>query len=203
MRVNARLSAADHATLAGIHRDLHRHDPTAASPVASFTEGPAPPARRLARPEGHPMTARVIRAELSGDGRIDVDGETLRHRTPILHACRVLLAKGYPPETELRCFRGQTPCMVVRHIGKAAGVDLVSCSTPGARRPSWWPWRSPTAFASPRPPPACPGLAPLFGRLVGGISVPVPVCRHPDGTRRESVQRSVRAVGYRVAPAPC
>jgi len=65
-----------------------------------------------------------IRAELSGDDIAEACGYRVRSSSPVLAICRDLLDAGCFPWEPLEAWRGPVPCLRIRSIGEAAGLEV-------------------------------------------------------------------------------
>jgi hypothetical protein len=74
---------------------------------------------------GAPPAPQVfIRAELTGCNTCTALGIRVRAAAPVLAICRALLAAGHDPHKQLRVYRGDVLCLIVRSIGEGAGLTV-------------------------------------------------------------------------------
>jgi hypothetical protein len=74
---------------------------------------------------GASPAARVfIRAELTACNTCTALGISVRAAAPVLAICRALLAAGHDPHKQLRVYRGDVLCLIVRSIGEGAGLTV-------------------------------------------------------------------------------
>jgi hypothetical protein len=77
----------------------------------------------------------MIQAQLSGDDTCTALGITVRSSSPVLALCRKLVEAGHDPATPLEAYRGDTLCLRVRSIGRAAKLEVNSEGTGFRPRP--------------------------------------------------------------------
>jgi hypothetical protein len=70
-----------------------------------------------------------ILGELSSDNWCRIGTVTATGKTPVLAACRALLAQGVNPDTAVEIYRGATLALRVRSIGEAAALEMNSKGT--------------------------------------------------------------------------
>jgi hypothetical protein len=74
---------------------------------------------------GASPAARVfIRAELTGCKSCTALGISVCAAAPVLAICRSLIAAGHDPHKQLRVYRGDVLCLIVRSIGEGAGLTV-------------------------------------------------------------------------------
>jgi hypothetical protein len=75
------------------------------------------------------VSPQAIRAELAGSDSCNVLGITTNSSSPVLALCRKLVQAGYDPSTPLEVYRGETLCLRIRSIGKAAALEINAYGT--------------------------------------------------------------------------
>ena len=74
---------------------------------------------------GASSAARVfIRAELTDCNTCTALGLIVRAAAPVLEICRRLVAAGHDPHKQLRAYRGDVLCLIVRSIGEGAELTV-------------------------------------------------------------------------------
>ncbi len=76
-----------------------------------------------------PQITEPLRAELAGQSTAAACGITARGESPVLALCRKLIEAGHDPATPLDAFRGETLCLRIKSIGRAAGLEVNSHGT--------------------------------------------------------------------------
>jgi len=82
---------------------------------------------------GSKRAADPIYAEIVGSDFCEAEGIAVRSAAPVLELCRELVAAGHDPARPLVAYRGHTPCLIVRSIGEAAGLEINAKGTDFAR----------------------------------------------------------------------
>jgi hypothetical protein len=98
----------------------------------------------------HSPIVRTIRVELVGADVATAGGITVRARAPVLELCRRLVAAGYNPGLYLEAYRGETLCLCVATIGRAAGLTVDESSS--CRFARFRPTRTPDSASPIRSP---------------------------------------------------
>lgn len=79
-----------------------------------------------------------IRATLLGDNVCEAEDQTARGPTPVLALCRKLVEARFDPGRPLHAYRGEVLCLIVRSIGKGAGLTVDEHN--GTRFAKWKPF---------------------------------------------------------------
>lgn len=74
-------------------------------------------------------SSQQIRAELHGSDTCTAEGHTARGHAPVLALCRRLVDAGIDPGRPLHAYRGDTLCLTIDSIGKAARLEVNSKGT--------------------------------------------------------------------------